>query len=178
MLSGLVASPTLDLGVGRIKNASSKTISTAESSSSISEASINPVTRAAISIEYASLRHNNHCPTGMYITPTAESILTWDAVLFVHKGKYCYYAGSVLKFVMTFPDNYPDRPPAVRFLTDVFHPLIATQTGLFNLTARFRPWRPKEHHVHDILHFIKVAFKEPHLDRLNEIDAINKEAFK
>lgn len=51
------------------------------------------------------------------------------------------YAGSVLKFVMTFPDNYPERPPTVRFVTDVFHPLVATQTGLFNLTARFRPWR-------------------------------------
>lgn len=51
------------------------------------------------------------------------------------------YAGSVLKFVMMFPDNYPDRPPTVRFVTDVFHPLVANQTGIFNLMARFRPWR-------------------------------------
>lgn len=51
------------------------------------------------------------------------------------------YAGSIFKFVITFPDNYPDRPPTVRFVTDVFHPLVASQTGMFNLTARFRPWR-------------------------------------
>ncbi|KAF8845755.1 UBC-like protein [Paxillus ammoniavirescens] len=170
-----MTSPTLDLGIGRPKNASAKTISAVDSPASISEASINPVTRAAISFEYASLRHNKHCPTGMYITPSAESILVWEAVLFVHKG---YYAGSVLKFLVTFPDSYPDRLPTVRFLTDVFHPLVATQTGSFNLTARFRPWRPKEHHIHDILHFIKVAFKEPTLDKLDEIDAVNKEAFK
>jgi ubiquitin-protein ligase len=93
----------------------------------------------------------------MYITPSVESILVWEAVLFVHKGEHPVetpkdltlsfscplgpYAGSVLKFLMTFPDNYPDRLPTARFLTDVFHPLVATQTGSFNLTARFRPWR-------------------------------------
>lgn len=38
--------------------------------------------------------------------------------------------------------------------------------------------RPKEHHVHDILYFVKTAFKERALDKLNEMDAVNKEAFK
>ncbi|KAF8559129.1 UBC-like protein [Imleria badia] len=175
MLGGLVASPTFDLG-GRSRNASSKlAATTAETTAPASEASISPVTRAAISIKYASLRHDRHCPTGMYITPSTESMLIWDAVLFVHKGNY---AGSVFKFVMTFPDDYPDRPPTVRFVTDVFHPLVATQTGMLNLTARFRPWRPKEHHVHDILYFVKTAFKERALDKLNEMDVVNKEAFK
>ncbi|KAF8450695.1 ubiquitin-conjugating enzyme/RWD-like protein [Boletus edulis BED1] len=179
MLSGLVASPTLDLS-GRSRNfAASKLASTTVDQTAVaSESSIRPVTRAAISIEYASLRHGKHCPTGIYVTPSTESVLIWDAVLFVHKGEPGDYAGSVLKFVVTFPDNYPDRPPTVRFVTDVFHPLVATQTGLFNLTARFRPWRPKEHHVHDMLYFVKTAFKGHALDRLNEMDVVNKEAFK
>ncbi|KAI9574838.1 UBC-like protein [Boletus coccyginus] len=175
MLSGLVASPTLDLG-GRSRNASSKLASaTVDPTAPASGAPTDPVTRAAISIEYASLRHDKHCPTGMYVTPSSESMLIWDAVLFVHKGDY---AGSVLKFVMVFPDNYPDRPPTVRFVTDVFHPLVASQTGMLNLTARFRPWRPKEHHVHDVLYFVKTAFKERALDKLDEMDVVNKEAFK
>ncbi|KAN0097608.1 hypothetical protein V8E55_002054 [Tylopilus felleus] len=174
MLSALVASPTLDLGV-RSRASSKPASATVDPTAPAPPASISPVTRAAISIEYASLRHDRHCPTGMYITPSAESMLVWDAVLFVHKGDY---AGSVLKFVMTFPDNYPERPPTVRFVTDVFHPLVATQTGLFNLTARFRPWRPKEHHVHNVLYFVKTAFKERALDKLNEMDVVNKEAFK
>jgi len=169
-----VASPTLDLG-GRSRNASSKLVSTVDLTAPGLDASISPVTRAAISIEYASLRHDKHCPTGVYVTPSTESVLIWDAVLFVHKGDY---AGSVFKFVMTFPNNYPDRPPTVRFVTDVFHPLVASQTGMLNLTARFRPWRPKEHHVHDILYFVKTAFKERALGKLNEMDVVNKEAFK
>jgi len=167
----------LDLSA-RLKGATSRLVSTGvdtTSSDSDSVVPISPVTRAAISIEYASLRHDKHCPAGMYVTPSAESILIWDAVLFVHKGDY---AGSVLKFVIMFPDNYPDRPPTVRFVTDVFHPLVASQTGTFNLAARFRPWRPKEHRIHHILYFVKTAFKECALEKLNEMDVVNKEAFK
>lgn len=40
------------------------------------------------------------------------------------------------------------------------------------------PRRPKEHHVHDILYFVKTAFKERGLEKLNEMDVVNKEAFK
>ena len=88
MLSGLVASPTFDLVGGRLRNASKPTATTtADPTAPASEASISPVTRAAISIEYASLRHDKHCPTGMYVTPSTESMLIWDVVLFMHKGK-------------------------------------------------------------------------------------------
>lgn len=38
--------------------------------------------------------------------------------------------------------------------------------------------RPKEHHVHDVLYFVKSAFKEHALEKLNEMDVVNKEAFK
>ncbi|KAG9317310.1 hypothetical protein JVU11DRAFT_1508 [Chiua virens] len=89
MLSGLVSSPTLDLG-GRSRNASGSKPApavTVDATAPASEASINPVIRTAISIEYASLRHDGHCPTGVYITPSAESMVVWDAVLFVHKGE-------------------------------------------------------------------------------------------
>ncbi|KAL4075881.1 ubiquitin-conjugating enzyme/RWD-like protein [Scleroderma citrinum] len=135
---------------------------------------LNSVTRAVISTEYASLRYNKHCPSGMYVAPSSDSILVWDAVLFVHKG---YYAGSVLKFTITFPENYPDKQPTVRVLTDIFHPLVESQNGMLNLMARFRPWRPKEHRVHDLLHFLKAMFKVTVLDHINELDVVNKEAF-
>jgi ubiquitin-protein ligase len=51
-----------------------------------------------------------------------------------------YYADAILKFNLTFPPNYPERPPAVQFVTDIFHPLIS-QDGTFSLSPRFRPWR-------------------------------------
>jgi hypothetical protein len=48
-----------------------------------------PVTRTAISLEYASLRHSQHCPLGIYVVPSAETLLVWDAVFFVHQGILC-----------------------------------------------------------------------------------------
>jgi ubiquitin-protein ligase len=90
----------------------------------------------------------------MYIVPSIENLLVWDAVFFVHQGEFfecfvCkltesitgYYTDSILKFRLTFPADYPDKPPVVQFLTDVFHPLISQQTGVFNLAPRFRLWR-------------------------------------
>ncbi|KAJ7904476.1 UBC-like protein [Mycena olivaceomarginata] len=133
---------------------------------------IDPVTRTTISLEYASLRHRDHW---MYVVPSPESLLVWDCVFFVHQG---YYADAILKFRLTFPTNYPESPPVVQFVTDVvFHPLIS-HSGIFNLAPRFRPWRPKEHRVFDVLHWIKAAFKKHALDEIRESDCLNKEAYR
>ncbi|KAJ4489918.1 UBC-like protein [Lentinula aciculospora] len=146
------------------------------SSKSVSQPSetATPAARATISLEYASLRNRSHCPLGLYVVPAAETILVWDAVLFIHQG---YYADSILKFKLTFPHNYPERPPAVQFINDVFHPLISSN-GTFSLTAQIKAWRPNQHHVFDVLHFIKAAFKRSVLDKIEEADCLNKEAYK
>jgi len=84
-VGSLVPSPTVDLLVGKGRGVSTKLAPVADSAFS-ERSTVSPATRAALSFQYASLRNNNHCPTGMYITPSAENTLVWDAVLFVHKG--------------------------------------------------------------------------------------------
>ncbi|KAH8830782.1 UBC-like protein [Flagelloscypha sp. PMI_526] len=135
---------------------------------------ISPVTRTAIALEYASLRNQKHCPLGMYVLPLKENILEWDCILFVHQG---YYANAILKFKLLFPTDYPERPPGVQFITDVFHPLVG-QDGRFSYGPRLRPWRPKEHHAFDVLHWIKACFKKQALDELKEEQCLNKEAYR
>ncbi|KAI0684777.1 UBC-like protein [Cytidiella melzeri] len=138
------------------------------------EVNVSPLTRATISQEYAVLMHTGHCPLGMYVTPTPNNLLVWDAVFFVHQG---YYTDSIFKFRITFSTKYPDQPPVVQFLMDVFHSMILQQDGTFNCVPRFRPWMPKEHHMFDILHWIKALFKKHVLDNVEEVDCLNKEAF-
>ncbi|TFK75928.1 UBC-like protein [Pluteus cervinus] len=135
---------------------------------------VSAIAKTAIALEYASLRHKSHCPLGMYIVPSQGNLLHWDGVFFIHQG---YYADAVLKFRLIFPPNYPNKPPAVYFVTDIFHPMIS-QNGDFNLIPRFRPWRPKEHHVFDVLHWIKAAFKKKALDGFQESECLNKEAYR
>lgn len=38
--------------------------------------------------------------------------------------------------------------------------------------------RPKEHHIFDVLHWIKASFKKHALDEVKEVDCLNKEAFR
>ncbi|KAF7355278.1 UBC-like protein [Mycena sanguinolenta] len=133
---------------------------------------IDPVTRTTISLEYASLQHRDHCPLGMYVVPSPESLLVWDAVFFVHQG---YYADAILKFRLTFPSNYPDNPPTVQFVTDVFHPLIS-QSGMFQPGPAIPTMA--EHRVFDVLHWIKAAFKKQALDGIRESECLNKEAYR
>ncbi|KIY71430.1 UBC-like protein [Cylindrobasidium torrendii FP15055 ss-10] len=138
------------------------------------DANASAVASTTISLEYASLKYQNHCPLGMYIVPSKESLFAWDAMFFVHQG---YYADAIFKFRLLFPHEYPDRPPVVQFLTDMFHPLVSNK-GIFNLQPRFHPWRPKEHHIFDVLHFIKSAFKKSVLDKILEVDCMNKESHR
>ncbi|CDO71347.1 hypothetical protein BN946_scf184908.g105 [Trametes cinnabarina] len=178
MLSSLVPSPSTDVSTptkNRSLRQNTRVLSTGSNASNVEASTSTAVTRTAVSLEYASLRHSGHCPLGMYVTPSPDNLLLWDAVFFVHQG---YYTDSILKFRMTFPPDYPEHPPVVQFLTDVFHPLISQQDGTFNLAPRFRPWRPKEHHVFDVLHWIKAAFKKHALDEIKEADCFNKEAYR
>ncbi|KAJ7781276.1 UBC-like protein [Mycena metata] len=112
----------------------------------------------------------------MYVVPSPETLMVWDAVFFVHQG---YYADAILKFRLTFPNKYPESPPTVQFVAEdvVFHPLVS-HYGIFNLAPRFRPWRPKEHRVFDVLHWIKAAFKKHALDEIRESECLNKEAYR
>ena len=79
----------------------------------------------------------------MYLSPSPETLLKWYGVFFIHQGTYVDrehispwkgkqlelmrvtltgpYAGSVLRFSVTFPNSYPRNPPLIRFDSDVFH---------------------------------------------------------
>ena len=82
MLPGLVHSPTLDLSAAsRARRQNTRTESVANV-----DTPAPALTRTAVSLEYASLRHTGHCPLGMYVTPSPDNLMVWDAVFFVHQG--------------------------------------------------------------------------------------------
>ncbi|KAI4264261.1 MAG: hypothetical protein L6R42_000626 [Xanthoria sp. 1 TBL-2021] len=40
----------------------------------------------------------------------------------------CPYAPAVLRFHVSFPPGYPNLPPLITFITDIFHPLVTPVT--------------------------------------------------
>lgn len=118
------------------------------------------------------------CPDGLYMSLTPGKPTQWAGVLFVRKGSLsakvrlgcvltiltCIgpYAPAVLRFHVSFPPGYPDLPPMITFITDIFHPLVTPVTsysastpdsgaksaadeqrlppGAFGLADAFPPW--------------------------------------
>lgn len=74
-------------------------------------------------LEYATLKQI--CPEGIYLSLTPGDPSKWSGVLFVRKGPY---APAVLCFIVYLPPRYPDTPPLITFLSDIFHPLVTPLT--------------------------------------------------
>eukprot|EP00927_Polykrikos_kofoidii_P043519 TRINITY_DN37586_c0_g1_i1.p1 TRINITY_DN37586_c0_g1~~TRINITY_DN37586_c0_g1_i1.p1 ORF type:complete len:332 (-),score=40.34 TRINITY_DN37586_c0_g1_i1:410-1405(-) len=91
----------------------------------------------AVLLEYERLK--DVLPSGLYVMPSFESVLTWHGTVFVHRG---YYAGGVFKFSIVMCDDYPEVAPEVRFTCEVFHPLVCPESGLFQIRACVPEWTP------------------------------------
>ncbi|KAJ3208372.1 hypothetical protein HDU82_002564 [Entophlyctis luteolus] len=129
-------------------------------------------------VEYKNLRNPDHCPNGLYVIPDPENLYgkcrprisrnashtntEWHGVLILHRG---YYREGVFKFIMSIPEDYPNEAPTVRFLTDMFHPLV-DRSGFFNIRQQFPIWRANTDYICHLLHYVKNSFKEAVLSNL------------
>mmetsp|Transcript_117199 Transcript_117199/g.213235 ORF Transcript_117199/g.213235 Transcript_117199/m.213235 type:complete len:262 (+) Transcript_117199:159-944(+) len=77
-------------------------------------------------------------PSGMYVLPSYDSLHTWHGVIFPRQG---LYRGGSFKFELELPADYPDSPPSLRLLDDIFHPMVEPETGRFDLGSIFPEWR-------------------------------------
>ncbi|KAI8139794.1 ubiquitin-conjugating enzyme/RWD-like protein [Fennellomyces sp. T-0311] len=124
--------------------------------------------------EFINLRNPSHCPLGVYVMPSTDNLNVWYGVLFVHKG---HYRSGVFKFRMTIPESYPNHPPSVTFMTDMFHPLVDVQ-GNLSISQQFPTWRPYQDYLFHVLHYVKNIFKRVVLDGLVDKHCLNKEAYR
>ncbi|KAI8057776.1 ubiquitin-conjugating enzyme/RWD-like protein [Syncephalis plumigaleata] len=125
-------------------------------------------------VEFTSLRNPKHCPPGVYMMPGLDDMMTWYGVCFIDSG---YYRDAVFKFKLVIPDDYPNRCPAVSFITDIFHPLV-DPNGRFSLRSRFPRWEPHRDHIFHVLRYVRDAFRRSSLDRLEENQCPNREALQ
>ena len=45
----------------------------------------------------------------------------WSGVIVIHEGAY---QDGIFKFTLSIPDEYPSVSPRLRFLSNVYHPLV------------------------------------------------------
>lgn len=87
-------------------------------------------------LEYEQL--DDLVPPGMYLLPS-DCPLMWQGVLFARQG---LYRGGIFKFEVRLPPDYPDKPPTIHFVTDIYHPMVEPSTGAFDVDAFFSEWLP------------------------------------
>jgi len=94
-------------------------------------------------------------------------------VIFPRAGPYI---SAVFKFQLIIPKEYPSKVPEVKFLTDLFHPLIDS-SGSVQL-ADFTPPEEGKEHIQALLEYLQLLFSTKYLSTVSEILAINRDAWK
>jgi len=66
--------------------------------------------------------HDDFSTEGITATPDSDSLYRWTAVIF--GPEETEWDGGCFNLVLEFPEDYPNKPPKVRFITKMFHPNI------------------------------------------------------
>eukprot|EP01098_Paradermamoeba_levis_P000633 TRINITY_DN1069_c0_g1_i1.p1 TRINITY_DN1069_c0_g1~~TRINITY_DN1069_c0_g1_i1.p1 ORF type:complete len:162 (-),score=14.43 TRINITY_DN1069_c0_g1_i1:266-751(-) len=68
-------------------------------------------------------------PAGVSASPvTDDNLYVWNATIFGPEESE--WEGGIFSLRLTFPENYPDKAPKVRFTTDMYHPNIYSDGSL------------------------------------------------
>lgn len=102
-------------------------------------------------------------PTGVSGAPTDNNIMIWNAVIF---GPHdTPFEDGTFKLTIEFTEEYPNKPPTVRFVSKMFHPNVYADGGIC-LDILQNRWSP----TYDVsailtsiqvikLHSKKISFK-------------------
>ncbi|NWU75057.1 UBE2B enzyme, partial [Onychorhynchus coronatus] len=109
-------------------------------------------------------------PVGVSGAPSENNIMQWNAVIFgpegtpFEDGKPLTFESfvtliSTFKLVIEFSEEYPNKPPTVRFLSKMFHPNVYAD-GSICLDILQNRWSPT-YDVSSILTSIQSLLDEP-----------------
>lgn len=79
-------------------------------------------------IDYVFHRLQEDPPTGVSGAPTDNNIMIWNAVIF---GPHdTPFEDGTFKLTIEFTEEYPNKPPTVRFVSKMFHPNVYADGGI------------------------------------------------
>ncbi|XP_073429863.1 ubiquitin-conjugating enzyme E2 B [Dendrobates tinctorius] len=96
-------------------------------------------------------------PVGVSGAPSENNIMVWNAVIFGPEGTP--FEDGTFKLLIEFSEEYPNKPPTVRFASKMFHPNVYAD-GSICLDILQNRWSPT-YDVSSILTSIQSLLDEP-----------------
>jgi ubiquitin-conjugating enzyme E2 A len=79
---------------------------------------------------------------GVSVCPNENNILVWDAVIF--RQIETPFEDGVFNLQLEFPEEYPFKPPKIRFTSRIFHPNVGSNGEIEISQSKWSP-------AHDVL---------------------------
>ncbi len=96
------------------------------------------------------------------------NIFKWNILLKGPKNS-CYEKG-LFKLLLEFPDNYPNEPPNIKFVTKIYHPNISFDDGTICVSSKSTEWEQHKNLI-TVIYSIFDLLKKP-----NESHGLNNDA--
>ena len=77
---------------------------------------------------------------GVAIAPTENDVMIWNITIDGPEGTP--FIGGKFVVNLDFTDNYPFKPPKIKFVTKIYHPGVKTDTGEICTQAIEQQWVP------------------------------------
>jgi len=75
----------------------------------------------------------------------ADEANIFEWVVYITGPPGTEYEGGIFKAIMTFPEDYPNSPPKMKFLSDMWHPNVYTDGGVcISILHTPDPMNPEE----------------------------------
>lgn len=113
------------------------------------------------------------------LTPNENNFMIWDVILFGNFGTI--FEGHIFKCQLMFNDEYPNKAPSFKFISEIFHPNVYSDGKVCisilhdgvdeyeyeNINER---WSPTQS-VHSVLLSILSLLAEPNFNSPANVDA-------
>lgn len=146
-------------------------MSRSSSKASASKSSSGPLKR--LTRELQGLQENP-CEATLHLGPASDNDLYhWEAVLKGPRDPSSPYCGGLWLLAVRIPENYPNAPPNVKFITPICHPNVHFATGEICLTLLTgEHWTPT-YTISTTLGAIQQLLSSPGLDSPLNVDVAN-----
>ncbi|KAL5742239.1 hypothetical protein ACOSP7_028971 [Xanthoceras sorbifolium] len=78
-------------------------------------------------------------PAGISVSPNESDFMIWKAIIVGPDGTH--WDGGTFELILQFPEDYPNKPPSVQFVSEMFHPNIY-EDGTICLDFLDSQWTP------------------------------------